>query len=189
MLNTGPAARLSGAGRGARARGPSAFRPPGSESLSRSVDEFEQTKSLINDATTRPPLANMTPVHDTLQLGYRTCGRDLRDLPAAARRTPCLARALVAVCCNDDGFELAASACLERNLGRAAYGARPRSNSLRRGIPTLNQARCLFHYSCDLGMTPSRIDSQAGVRLPRVEFVGAYFLPNAVRKEMTTSKM
>jgi hypothetical protein len=96
---------------------------------------------------------------------------------------------LVAVCCNDDGFELAASACLERNLGRAAYGARPRSNSLRRGIPTLNQARCLFHYSCDLGMTPSRIESQAGVRLPRVEFVGAYFLPNAVRKEMTTSKM
>ena len=128
----------------------------------------------------------MTPVHDTLQLGSRTCGR---DLPQRRRGVHPASRALVAVCCNDDGFELAASACLERNLGRAAYGARPRSNSLRRGIPTLNQARCLFHYSCDLGMTPSRIDSQAGVRLPRVEFVGAYFLPNAVRKEMTTSKM
>lgn len=40
-----------------------------------------------------------------------------------------------------------------------------------------------------LGMTPSRVDSQASVRLPRVELVGAYFLPNAVRKEMTTSRM
>jgi len=74
MLNTGPAARLSGAGHPVRPAGGGASaargtcRGTGSLYVKcRSVDEFvfEKTKSLINDATTRPPLANMTPVHDT----------------------------------------------------------------------------------------------------------------------------